>query len=233
MLVVGDGIRTEAERLAASLQSHAGFHFTFALVELAVFVGLDGKGHFVQPRTLAKTCMIERGVVRIDDQRVSIALQEEQIGTNPRPQNITAEKFYESMAALDRSLPLRLEQFIDDLGTFGIYPDFKKSLNLKWDALSGKAVNLAYIQRDGQLCTEVANWSVPHDLSHAYQYDLARVLGGEVDTSSASGNWYVKIGGRMPKIHLVAAKLDEVRHVVERFIDRIRDHQAQESGALG
>lgn len=35
ILVVGDGIRTEAKRLAAMLQSHAGAHFTFGLVEKA------------------------------------------------------------------------------------------------------------------------------------------------------------------------------------------------------
>jgi hypothetical protein len=38
VLIVGDGIRTETERLLESLQSHAGFRFTLALVELSVFM---------------------------------------------------------------------------------------------------------------------------------------------------------------------------------------------------
>src|SRR3546814_21173574 len=59
--LVGDGIRSEVERLTESLQLHAGFHFTFALVELAVY-GLPDIGFIVHPRTLARTCMIERGV---------------------------------------------------------------------------------------------------------------------------------------------------------------------------
>jgi hypothetical protein len=37
VIVLGDGIRAEAEALAELLQSHAGAHFTFALVELAIW----------------------------------------------------------------------------------------------------------------------------------------------------------------------------------------------------
>src|SRR5262249_29505379 len=37
VIVLGDGIRAEVKLLAQALQSHAGFHFTFALVELNVF----------------------------------------------------------------------------------------------------------------------------------------------------------------------------------------------------
>jgi hypothetical protein len=72
IFVAGDGIRTEAERLVESLQSHAGFHFTLALVELAVFRLPEEGGLVVHPRTLAQTCMIDRGVVTIDDRRTSI-----------------------------------------------------------------------------------------------------------------------------------------------------------------
>src|SRR3546814_19642266 len=36
-IVLGDGIRTETEALCDLLQSHAGAHFTFALVELATW----------------------------------------------------------------------------------------------------------------------------------------------------------------------------------------------------
>lgn len=41
VLVVGDGIRREAEALSDLLQSHAGAHFTFALVELATWREVD------------------------------------------------------------------------------------------------------------------------------------------------------------------------------------------------
>lgn len=72
ILVVGDGIRTETERLADALQSHAGFHFTFALVELAVYRVPQEGDFIVVPRTLACTKMIERGIVRLIDGTMSV-----------------------------------------------------------------------------------------------------------------------------------------------------------------
>lgn len=65
-LVVGDGVRREVETLAGILQSHAGSHFTFALVELALYRA-SNQSIFVVPSVLAKTLMIERAVVRIAD----------------------------------------------------------------------------------------------------------------------------------------------------------------------
>jgi hypothetical protein len=44
LLVAGDGIREDIEGLADFLQMHAGFHFTLALVEIAVFRG-PGEGY--------------------------------------------------------------------------------------------------------------------------------------------------------------------------------------------
>lgn len=44
VVVVGDGIRAETERLTDALQLHAGFHFTFALVEMGVFKLPEGSG---------------------------------------------------------------------------------------------------------------------------------------------------------------------------------------------
>lgn len=54
VLVVGDGIKSEAEDLANGLQSHAGFHFTFALIELAIFNAVSDDELLVVPSVLAK-----------------------------------------------------------------------------------------------------------------------------------------------------------------------------------
>ncbi len=73
ILVVGDGIRNEARKLASTLQSHAGAHFTFALVELNVFRAGEAGGILVCPRILAQTEMISRGVVEILDRRTVVS----------------------------------------------------------------------------------------------------------------------------------------------------------------
>src|SRR5690606_11181368 len=109
VLVVGDGIRAETETLAAALRSHAGLHFTFALVELGVYGLPEGNGLIVVPRTLACTVMIERGIVRIAEGRVQIEAPPAVAGTTARARgSITAEQFFEAMAARDPNLPDRL-----------------------------------------------------------------------------------------------------------------------------
>ena len=66
------GIRKETERLVEGLQSHAGFHFTFALVELGVYRVPGGDGLLVVPNALAQTQLIDRGVVRLEASGVRV-----------------------------------------------------------------------------------------------------------------------------------------------------------------
>jgi hypothetical protein len=185
VLVVGDGIRSETERLAAALQSHAGFHFTFALVELAVFrTPIDGS-FLVLPRTLARTVMIERGIVRIEAGNVVVTSPANQTGTDTgqgAPLSITAEQFFDAMGQRDPALPDKLKDFIAKIEPLGVYPDFQRSLNLKWDPPEGKPINLGYIKRSGEVWTDAANWFVADKaLSHGYVEDLARRWGMDVE----------------------------------------------------
>lgn len=229
ILVAGDGIRTEAERLVGSLQSHAGFHFTLALVELAVYQVEGGDGLFVQPRTLAKTCMIDRGVVTIDDRRAAVRAPRavEPDGGGHQRRNITAEQFYEAMEERKHGLSDEIQLLLGDLEEIGVYPDYQRSLNLKWDPPTGKPVNLAYIFRSGQVWTDASNWFAPKELSHAYNEELAAALGVEVNRQARGDNWYVQIDGRAPRIEEIAGRFDAWRPVVERFLERLRRHLAE------
>ena len=161
VLVIGDGIRSDAEDLVNGLQLHAGFHFTFALVELAVFQGASADDLFVVPRTLVKTCMIERGIVRIDDQRSEvIAVQAEpEAQSVGMTQSITSEQFFEAISERGTKLPGVLKTFIGRLSALGVYPEFRRSLIFRWDTPSGKTVNLGYILKSGELWTESVGWT--------------------------------------------------------------------------
>jgi hypothetical protein len=228
VLVVGDGIRSETERLRETLQSHAGFHFTFALVELAVFQLPNEPGYLVCPSTLAKTRLIERGVVRIDDARVRVtppSLPDR--ASAGAKSSITVEQFFEAMSSLDPTLPETLERFMSDLAAVGVYPEYKRSLNLKWDPPSGKPINLGYIMRDGQVWTEATNWAAPHEISHAYEEEVANALGGEVDRTTFGDNWHVRIDGRVPRIDAIADRLGAWQSAIERFVRRLQNHYAR------
>ncbi len=143
ILVAGDGIRSEAARLASLVQSHAGAHFTFALVELGVF-RMPGRDELlILPRTLAQTEMISRAIVQIDDHRVIVAapqVAKKMGGQLAPPENISAEQFYDAMRTLDSELPDKLRDLIRKLEPLGVYPEFRRTLIFRWDPPEGRAV---------------------------------------------------------------------------------------------
>ena len=95
VMVMGDGIRRETEALGSLLQSHAGAHFTFALVELAAWRTATGS-LLVIPDTLAKTVMIERGIVRLAD--TAARIEPVPVEAAPRAQSISMGDFLGLMA---------------------------------------------------------------------------------------------------------------------------------------
>lgn len=64
LLIVGDGIREGVGAITQFLESHATLHFTFGLVEMAIY-RLPGGGHLVQPRVLAQSTIARRIVVTL------------------------------------------------------------------------------------------------------------------------------------------------------------------------
>lgn len=78
---------------------HAGFHFTFALVELGVWRSPDTEDVMVVPSTLAQTYGIERGIVRIDDQRSEIVefLEAPKRRVASDRETITSQQFFDSI----------------------------------------------------------------------------------------------------------------------------------------
>jgi hypothetical protein len=222
VIVLGDGIRAEVKLLAEVLQSHAGFHFTFALVELNVFQTPDG-GLIIMPGVLAQTEMIERGIVRFDNGKVSVVASVQRMADKVKTGSISAEKFFDAVGSLGAVIPEKLKTFINRLETIGVYPEYQKSLNLKWDPPSGKSVNLGYINPSGVIWTDAVNWSVPHTLSHQYLEDLAKQFSGEVNKNSKQGNYFVTTNGHAPKISDVVDKIELWFAAADRFITALKE----------
>lgn len=76
LMVVGDGIAEGTQRIGEFLQDQPGLSFDFALVEVAEYRFLDpltdAERRILQPRVLAKTAILERSVVRIEDGVITI-----------------------------------------------------------------------------------------------------------------------------------------------------------------
>lgn len=103
LLIVGDGIREGVEEITNFLQRHAGLDFTFGLVELSIFKVRDKEEFLIQPRILANSVTIERGVIRIDQQGTITLDQPNELLPSSSGQkagrrvNISEQEFYEKL----------------------------------------------------------------------------------------------------------------------------------------
>ncbi len=70
LLIVGDGIREGVGAITDFLDGHASLHFTFGLVEMAIFRMKDGT-QLVQPRVLAQSTILKRIVVDIRNDAIT------------------------------------------------------------------------------------------------------------------------------------------------------------------
>jgi hypothetical protein len=193
LLLVGDGIREGVETLAEYLQVHAGFHFALGIVEMAVF-RLSPHGFLVQPRVLARTVNIERGIVKLDYGGVRIeppsraysaqrtSISEEQL--LERMENVAPEAF----AALKT-----FREMADEMGVF-VEPALK-SLQIRWRGPDDVDYTLGGITVEGKLRTQPVNWKPNRigkvDLAHEYLARMARLIGRNVRQTKDPKGWYV------------------------------------------
>ncbi len=226
VLVVGDGIRSEAEELVAGLQSHASFHFTFGLVEIALYSLGDSNDIIAQPRVLAQTCMIERAVVRVDDERVRIETPAAPKRASVTSRNtITSEQFMEAMENLQAGLAGRIARFAESLEPLGVTPEYRASLILRFVLPSGKPMNLGYIMKTGEIWTNLSHTAdLPTELTNQYVELVASAFGCDVDKSGAAA-WYPTRNGKAPRIENVADRLEGWAGAIKQFINEIRSQK--------
>jgi hypothetical protein len=183
--VVGDGIRDDIAPLAELLQSHAGQRFTFALVELGIFESPQKGTRLVIPSVLAKTVLIERGVVRLLSDAIRIEAERNSdtpLATDARRRavSIGEDEFYELLAQRDPEAPGLLRRFLEKADRSGVYVDRQAGLNLKHEGAGDRPLNLGTVRKDGYLDTGPASWWERVNEANAYNIALAGAIGGKV-----------------------------------------------------
>ena len=208
VLVVGDGIRREAEALGALLQSHAGAHFTFALVELAAWCNPTSGDFLIIPDILAQTVMIERGVVRLENGVLQV--QAATAKATEKPNSISEEMFFEELAKLNMTLPSSVRAFLAIIEPIGVYADLKASLNLKIDhPETNNPINLGYLHKNGTVWTSPLAGCVPQDIAMRYNEALSSAIGGTVAVSTF-GSYASTNGKSVPPIAALLPEHAEV-----------------------
>lgn len=207
-LVVGDGIRQEAEALGALLQSHAGAHFTFALVELVMWRDPTTGAIIAMPGTLAQTVMIERGIVVMRDDRLEVGdlptVAAATPGTGAKAHSITEEMYYEALANADPALPALLKDFLAQIEPLGVYPEFLAALNLKVEIGDrAKPITLGYITKTGKLWTSSIASSLDQQTGIAFNERLAPLIGGQVKNADERSSVLTTNGTSAPSIKML------------------------------
>lgn len=89
LLVVGDGITEGTHRIGEFLNRHAGLSFNFAMVEMAHYRFVDPASgterSIIQPRLVAKTVLIERGIIRNKSSGTQVIAPADAEAVEPRP----------------------------------------------------------------------------------------------------------------------------------------------------
>ena len=236
--VVGDGIREETETLAEHLQAHAGIHFALVLTEIALYELPNSGGVLAHPRLIARTVNIERGIVRLDDTRMSVEPPKNTVGSASasRPQTLSEEEYFERLGEKNADLPERLQSFLDRIQRLGVIPTFKKTLILRWHAMDGAKLSLGYIETLGYVHTmdingaQAENWGVL-DHTHRYIEELAQLIGGEISTREPDGRKFVSINGGWPRIDQLLDHSDEWFDSIARLTQRIAREIDDDSAA--
>jgi hypothetical protein len=201
--VVGDGIREDIIPLADLLQSHAGHRFTFALVELAVYETPANGTRLVVPSVLAQTVLLERGVVRIEGDRLTVEPPTSGSAKQPtgRRMGIDEDEFFELLGQRDTRLPEVLKTFLAKAEAFGVYADMQSGLNLKHASPTEHPLNMGTISKAGFVDTGPSTWFGREAVGRPYSESLARLIGGFVNEAGKKPDFGLRTGARrMPRL---------------------------------
>lgn len=231
-IIAGDGIREDLKTLVDHVQSQAGLHFSLALVEMAFHKLPLGQGYVMQPRTTARTLNIERGIIRIEGGQPTISATESAKKNTFREtgKSLSAEEFFERLAEHYPNEIEPLQTFLGKVTAYGVRPEFKGSLILRWYAVDGTKLNLGYISTNGEVWTDMTTARCRElgilDLAQEYIHKLAETIGGGIrEASGDPDKIYVEYDGRVPKVDLLLKNS-------ETWLSAIRDLGARANQRL-
>ena len=140
LLVVGDGIREEVERMASYVQSSPQLQFHLALVELRIFESTPGGMHVVVPSVVARTAEVTRAVVTVDvaeEASVAVSVSVPNDDAPRSRQRLSEDEFLGQFLDADyRSAVNELFQFATERGLVVSIGDRAASLRVPIEAAS-------------------------------------------------------------------------------------------------
>lgn len=165
LVILGDGITENVEGLTEFLQQHAGLHFALVLVQLS-FHDLPGSDQFVVvPSIPLRTTNIVRGIVQVDDGRVSI-VPPPPTTRSEKPTTLSEEEMF---AALDAKVPGTSDRLVAFLTAC-------EDLQVRWEVKKTLIIRMTVGEYKVLVFVINANGSV----DMGYTYDIKHLTRGFV-----------------------------------------------------
>jgi hypothetical protein len=229
LLIVGDGIREGVETLSSYLQMHAGFHFALGIVEMPIFA-LPSQGFLVQPRVLARTVNIERGIVRFSEGQIKVEPPEAasiNSGAGQRT-SISRDQLLEKLGVTVPGAPDALKRFLEQADALGVFAEpATKSLQIRWTGPDDANYALAGITPEGELKTYQIGWKPRHigrlDLAHEYLAKVAALVGGTVRQTQDPAQWYIVDGGKPVEALKLLSRSTEWLDIIRWYTGELND----------
>ena len=231
LLVAGDGIREGVENIANFLQAYSGLHFTFALVEFPVFQLPEavGEGWIVEPRILARTAEIERAVIRVDHEAISVDQPEDQVVTHKslgRRKNLSDQEYFDSIKEADQDAAALLPGFFENCEEAGlVITPTGASMILHWVDDEGYKVNFGSIHADSAINTNYICYAAEEagdvSIGEDYLKGVADILGGTVRKKGKTWTWRVgDKNGKLPFVGELLKSSDAWLALITKAIER-------------
>ncbi|MBO0905887.1 hypothetical protein [Jiella sonneratiae] len=229
ILIIGDGIQEGVEELTDFLQLHAGLHTSVALVDLSIWKDSNGR-LLVVPRIPAKTAIIERGVVTVEDGAiVNVKPPASLSPASPAgPRQITASEpeFFDQIEQRVPGISGPLREFVTKVSKVGIEPEYRKSLVLRFHASPDIRSSAGYVDANGGLHLSDA-WGAAEKLGRRqviedYLATTAALIGGRVQTYEKTWPRVVGPDGRTPQFTTVIGRLDEWVNAISNLVSGLR-----------
>ncbi|EED33614.1 conserved hypothetical protein [gamma proteobacterium NOR5-3] len=115
LVIAGDGIREGAGAIANFIERSGNLAFTFGMVELAIYQHPNARCQ-VQPRVLAKTAVIKRTIVTIEDGAIRLA-DDEPSSLEAHEDSASAQRSLYSNFWSDFNASLQLDDTSQPIGT--------------------------------------------------------------------------------------------------------------------
>jgi hypothetical protein len=188
LLVVGDDVSAEAERMVEFIQRTPHLHFTLGLVELALFHEKEGSIDplFVQPRVVAKTELHPRIVIDIalaEGLQMKSQIRQES-PTHATRSTISAERFVEELKKASPSASELAEWALEHAAEHQLAIEWgAEGPSLKYFEESRRAkINFGQLRKDGGLDTtsllpKFITLGLPTDIALNYLDEIIRLVG--------------------------------------------------------